>query len=457
MPTQPLILNQPQTLQIPYSVAPVQPQEMSAPSLLTSVVHPGLVSPQVHGAATLPSVVVHQQIEPQGESKEKPHSQAGVGGVDPMTRAGVPGNIGTTSLQASQVAGSSPNDGRAVGKSDKVETLAAGRIRSALEHRRLVYSNLATFEQLLLYHQQWLQRAPEARERAVRPDAATLDARGEDLPLEQLHALATQSLVKSMAQKAAAAMNDDRGLLNLDRYVYWHNTRAPPAEWGDVLPALIALHEVKVGFMVAELGLAPKGGATKGFTWVTGFVEEKWAHYVRYALDRKLCCSTYLLEPAQWLRGERTDRAESSERLLAVSETTGRQTGRFPSERSATTLRSFLHPINPALLEHVAGRCLQLTVVDHNAGDRTSILKLLWEVLRDRHKPNSVASRSKGTRHYVPAVQGIRIERDEAQRAEYVRGIHARDPTTPVKLLLEMPLNELRVAFWTHTPLPTKP
>jgi hypothetical protein len=371
--------------------------------------------------------------------------------------------LGLTAAGAPGAGGAQPAVSSAVHTLDAVETLEAGRVRSALEHRRLVYKELASFEQLLLYHRQWLEQPILTRTLQATPDPTTLDARGDDLPLDQLHALAVQSQVKEVADRAAAAVKGDRALLHVDRYVYWYDTKAPPEEWRDVLPDLLALHDARAGFLLVELGLAPPSSAPSagqqpagaGFTWFTGLVEEKWVHYAKYALDATLGCSTFVLDPRPWLRSDTKDAkaapaAEAVERLILVRGGV-RYSRRFPSEGAALALRRFLEPINPKLLEHLAATCCFLTVVDHLPGRRDWALKLLARILRNRHKPNDPQSKSKGLNFYVPAIQGLRKERDERQRLRFVEGIHRQLPHLDVKALLEMPLNELRVKFWTLT------
>lgn len=307
--------------------------------------------------------------------------------------------------------------------------------------------------------------AASHRQIQVTPDAATLDPRGDDLPMDQLHALATQSQVKNVAASAAAAVKGDRSLLHVDRYVYWHDTKAPPFEWRDVMPELLALHDVRAGFLVVELGLAPDGRAGSaihsaegaGFTWFSGLIEEKWAHYAKYALDATLECSTYTLDPRPWLLGA-TPAAEGVDRLTHIRNSV-RYSRRFPSEAPAVALARFLGPINPALLEHLGKTCTLLTVIDHHPGRRSWSLHLLARILRNRHKLNNPESKTKGLNFYVPAVQGLRKERDERQRLRFVKGIHEHLPNLDIKTLLEMPLNELRVKYWTlaktDKPLPS--
>lgn len=339
----------------------------------------------------------------------------------------------------------------------RLETLEANRVKSALAHRSLVYKELSSVDQVLLYHKNWLEQAPLSRSSQVTPDPATLDSRGDDLPLDKLHALATQSQVKTMAVKAAAAMDGDRGLLHVDRYVYWYDTKAPPADWNDVLPHLIGLHEVTAGFLLADLGLAPKSRAASGsgYTWLTGFVDEQWAHYLKYALDSTLTCSTYMMDPAPWLLGHLppTSRVEGSCDRLVGMHNGIRQFRRFPNEEPAIAFRTFFQPINPQLVEQVAQRYVLLTVIDHTADRRSYVPQLVAKILRNRNKTTNPLSKSKGLNYYVPAIQGLRKERDESQRLHFVKGIQARHHNPDVPALLQMPLNELRVKFWTiHQP-----
>lgn len=334
----------------------------------------------------------------------------------------------------------------------KMETLEANRVKSALEHRKLVYKELHSFDQLLLYHRQWLEQPPLPRQSQGSPDPETLDPRGDDLPMDQLHALATQSQVKAVAQKAAAAIDGDRNLLHVDRYIYCCDVKAPPADWSDVLPELLALHDVNAGFLMVDLGLAPKEKSSKGFTWITGFVDEKWAHYVKYALDATFSCSTYMIDPAPWLRGETSEVADGAERMTHMTESI-RCFRRFPSEEPAVCFRKFMLPINPKLIEHVASRCVLMSIIDHEPGRRAGLLKLIARVLRNRHKSSNPNSKTKGLNFYVPAIQGLRKERDESQRLHFVKGIQ-NSPLAAninIKELLAMPLNELRVKFWTFT------
>lgn len=334
----------------------------------------------------------------------------------------------------------------------RMETLEANRVKSALEHRKLVYKELYTFDQILLYHRQWLEQPPIARQSQTTPAPETLDPRGDDLPMDQLHALATQSQVKGVAQKAAAAMDGDRNILHVDRYVYCNDTKAPPSEWNDVLPHLLALHDVSAGFLVVDLGLPPLAPGSKGFTWVTGFVDEKWAHYAKYALDATMECSTYMIDPAPWLRGETEATADGAERLTHVIDGI-RHFRRFPSEEPAVCFRKFMEPINPKLIEHIAGRCVLMSVIDHQPGRREWLLKLIAKIMRNRHKSSNPQSKSKGLNYYIPAIQGLRKERDESQRLHFIKGIQnsSLGANINIKELLAMPLNELRVKFWTFT------
>lgn len=325
------------------------------------------------------------------------------------------------------------------------------RVVSALEHRNLAYKQL-TFETMLMYHKQWLEQQSQPRIN-VKPDAATLDTRGDDLPLDQLQAV-SQSQVRTLAARATAAIAADRSLLHVDRYVYCFDTKAPPADWADVLPDLVALHDANAGFLLAELGLAPATSGDRGFTFLSGFVDDKYAHYLKCALDATLECSTYMLQPAPWLEGQRSDAAEGADRLVSISNGM-RQFRRFPSEEPAVLFRRFLSRVNPSLLKQVAKRCMLLTVVDHRAGRRAWVPKMVAKILRNRHKPGSTTSKTQGLNHYVPAVQCLRRERDESQRLVFVRGLQAFLPAMNIKQLLEMPLEELRVRYWTyHDSLP---
>lgn len=285
------------------------------------------------------------------------------------------------------------------------------------------------------------------------PDAATLDTRGDDLPLERLQA-AAQSKSASVASAASAAIAGDRNLLHVDRYVFCFDTKAPPADWADVLPHLVALHEPAAGALLVDLALAPKSGFgskvtdERGFTWMTALVDEAHVHYARCALDLTLECSTYLLDAGPWLRGEALEQCEGAERLVAVSGGM-RHFRRFPSEEPAVLFRRFMLPVNPKLVQEVASRCLLLTVVDHVAGRRDWVPRMFAKVLRNRHKPDNPQSRSKGLNHYVPAIQCLRRENDECQRLTFVRGLQACLPSMNIKDLLQMPLDELRIRYLT--------
>lgn len=382
--------------------------------------------------------------------------------VPPPLPAGFITGSATPPLETSTAEAVASKSGAAglVGKDERIrmETLEANRVKSALEHRKLVYRELNTFDQLLLYHRQWLEQPPIVRQSQVMP-AETLDPRGDDLPMDQLHALATQSQVKSVAQKASAAIaiDGDRNLLHVDRYIYWCNTKAPPADWQDVLPELLALHDVNAGFLVVDMGLAPTDKGSKGFTWLTGFVDEKWAHYVKYSLDATFSCSTYMLDPSSWLKttsGATVAAADGAERLTHMSDGV-RFFRRFPSEEPAVCFRNFMLPVNPKLIEHVASRCVLMSVIDHEPGRRAGLLKLVAKVLRNRHKSSNPNSKTKGLNFYIPAIQGLRKERDESQRLHFVKGIQSSTvgANINIKELLSMPLNELRVKFWTFSTL----
>jgi hypothetical protein len=391
-----------------------------------------------------PGAAQHITMSSEGKDSKTPNPTVSIG-LAPAAAVNPTSSPPTAAVGGN---GGGPGSGQ-TGRSG--ETLEANRVRSALEHRRLVYKELTGLEQMLLYHRQWLEQPPVSQSQGM-PDPATLDPRGDDLPLDKLHALATQTQVKSIAAKAAAAMDGDRNLLHVDRYVYWHDTKAPPAEWRDVLPSLLALHDVNAGFLVVELGLAPKGSDTKGYTWITGFVDEKWSHYVKYALDATMECSTYLVDPSPWLRGDTTETCDGADRLTHMTSAI-RHFRRFPSEEPAITFRRFMQPINPKLVEHLAQRCMIMTVIDHRAGRRDWLLKIVAKVLRNRNKLTNPTSKSKGLNYYVPAIQGLRKERDESQRLHYVRGIQNSGTFAHLNLkdLLDMPLNELRVRYWTAT------
>jgi len=316
------------------------------------------------------------------------------------------------------------------------DTVEATRVKSALEYRKLVYREFDTFDQLLFYHRQWLDQTPIPRQTQASPAPETLDARGEDLPSDAATAIATDGGEK----------------LHMDRYVYTQDTKAPPTDWQDAIPDLLALHDVNAGFLVVDLGLAPLSDdkTCKGFTWVTGFLDEKWAHYVKYSLDQTLICSTYMLSPEPWLKGETTEPSVASERLTHIHDNI-RYFRRFPSEEPAICFRKFMHPVNPKLVERMATGSMLLTVIDHIPGRRNEILKLISKVLRNRNKLNNPNSRTKGLNFYVPAIRGLRKERDESQRLHFVKGIQNSPlgANMSIKELLAMPLNELRVKFWT--------
>jgi hypothetical protein len=320
------------------------------------------------------------------------------------------------------------------------------RVLSALEHRNMAYKNL-TWDTLLIYHKRWLEQKAQPRLN-VRPDAATLDSRGEDLPLDKLEA-ASQSQVKELAAKASAAIATDRNLHHIDRYVYCFDTKAPPLDWLDVLPHLVSMHEANSGFLLIELGLAPTSSDDRGLTYLSGFVEDQYAHFLKCALDSTLECSTYMLDPSAWIKGARTDQCDGADRLVSISNGM-RQFRRFPSEEPAVLFRRFMTSVNRKLAGFVTRRCVLLTAIDHRPGRREWLPKMVAKILRNRLKPSSATSKTRGLNFYVPAVQCLRRERDERQRLHFVRGLQAFLPTMNIKELLEMPLDELRVRYWTY-------
>lgn len=406
---------------------PIAPAAPEAPPVAPATVAPTLVPPTVPIGPVAGPSVVESKTEAKTEAKTEVKTEAK-----------------TTIATVVSKSSSSSEDHNVVH-----ESIQGNRVKTALEHRKLVYRELNTLDQVLMYHRQWLEQSPVTRASLVNPDPATLDSRGEDLPLDQLHALATTSQVKMVAAKASAAMEGDRNLLHVERYVYWYDTKAPPAEWNDVLPHLLALHDVHAGFLVTDLGLAPKSKSQgEGFTWITGFVDERWAHYVQYALDRTLQCSSYSLDPTDWLIKDSSEMCDGADRLTHVSNSC-RFFRRFPSEEPAVLFRKYMSAVNPKLVQYIADNCVLLTVIDHVPGRRDWLLKLLAKVLRNRNKPSNPASKSKGLNYYVPAIQGLRKERDESQRLHFVKGIQRYLPNSNIKELLEMPLKELCVKYWT--------
>lgn len=272
------------------------------------------------------------------------------------------------------------------------------------------------------------------------------------------------------------AADNERSLLRVDRYVYWHETKAPPRDWADIMPGMMALHDAGAGYVVVGLGLAPvKERDGVGFTWVSGFIEHRWVEYVKYALDATLQCSSFVDHQTSTSNASNgssgsnasnasngssgsnasngsgaTDSASvvGSERLVMIKDGI-RHFQHWPNQQARKESENFLKDVNGKLLQLLNSSCSVLTVIDHVAGRREWIFKTLAKILRNRHKVANPTSKSGGKNFYLPAIQGLRKERDESQRALYIQGIREYNPSFSLKSLLEMTLNELQVKYLT--------